>query len=218
MLITAIAAAVMFVQSQDAWTLKPSFDPKDPKQVWAINVDAQSQGTTHHAAFQFTRVPKSSTKDKTVVTYGWEKLAVDDQEGQDIPAWNANVGTQGQILQMEGDVEDDYRRMLSPLVFVYPDKPVNVGDKWEVDVKPTSKGSKLNYQYEANSAETVDGSATLKVTVKLKEEGESPISGTGTWWITRVGKIIKFEVKLGSWIVPMAGSDVGEVVIKGKAI
>lgn len=213
-----VVAALTLGQDVDTWTLKPTFDPKDPKQVWATIVDAQSDGQAHHAVFQLTRVPKSTSKEKTVVTYNWEKLSVDDQEGQELPGWDAITGNQGQLLKMDGGTEDAYRRMLSPLVFIYPEKPIVVGDKWEVPVKPSDNSQKLTYSYEAKSKETVDGVNTIVIAVKFKEDGDKDsMSGTGSWWLSKVGKVVKFEMKLANWIVPMAGSDVTDVVIRAKA-
>jgi hypothetical protein len=218
MLLPMIVAALALGQDIDTWTLKPSFEVKDPKQVWATIVDAQAGGQGHHAVFQLTRVAKSKTAEKTVVTYNWEKLSVDDQEGESLPGWDLVVGPQGQLLKGDGSTEDDYRRMLSPLVFVYPEKPVVIGDKWNVEVKPEGAAKKLSYSYEAKSKETVEGVNTLIVAMTLKEDGDNAISGTGNYWISKVGKLVKFEVKLTNWVVPMAGADaVTDVVIRAKA-
>jgi hypothetical protein len=217
MILTMIVAALAMQQDVDTWTLKPSFDPKDPKQVWATIVDAQLEGMAHHATFQLTRVSKSTSPTKTVVTYGWEKLSIDDQEGQELPGWDAIVGPRGQLLKMDGGTEDNYRRMLSPLVFVYPEKPIVVGDKWDLQVKPADSAQKFTYSYEAKSKEMVDGVNTVVIGATLKEAGDSPITGTGTWWLSKVGKVVKFEVKLTNWVVPMAGSDVTDVIIRAKA-
>ena len=63
----------------------------------------------------------------------------------------------------------------------------------------------------------VDGVNTVVIGATLKEAGDSPITGTGTWWLSKVGKVVKFEVKLTNWVVPMAGSDVTDVIIRAKA-
>ena len=123
----------------------------------------------------------------------------------------------GAILKMEGDTEDSYRRMLAPLNFVYPDHPVAEGDKWKIEVKPVGTGANLTYAYEAQRKEIVDDTNTLVIAVKITEEGKEPITGTGFWWLSKVGKVIKFEMKLENWIVPMAGSEVTNVIIRGKA-
>lgn len=217
MLTPMIVAALVLRQQTETWSFKPSFDPKNPKEVWGTIVDAQSDDQAHHATFQFTRTTKSSDKTKTVVTFNWEKLAVDNQEGQDLPGWDAVMGARGEILKMDTEADDNYRRMLSPMVFVYPEKAVAIGDKWSSEVKPSGNGAKLTYSYEAKSKEKVDGENTLVIAATFKESGENPVSGNGTWWLSKVGKVVKFEMKLTNWVVPMAGSDVTDVVLKAKA-
>jgi hypothetical protein len=152
------------------------------------------------------------------VTYAWDKLAVDDHEGDELPGWDCTVGLQGQILKLDGEGDDNFRRMLSPMIFVYPEKPVVIGDKWTVDVKPGDKLPKFTYTYEAKSKEDVDGVNALVVTVKFKEDGDKPINGDGLWWVSKVGKVVKFSLKLSNWVVPMAGSEVTDVTIRGKAL
>ncbi len=218
MLIPILLASFALYRPVDAWTIRPSFDVKAPKQAWAIDIEAQSQGQNHHAVFQFTRLVKSAADAKTVVTYGWEHLTIDDEQGQEIPAWDAVAGSQGQILKMDGDAEDSIRRMLSPMVFAYPDKPVAVGDKWSVVITPPDKGQTFTYNCEAAAIKDVDGTPTLLVAVKVKEDGPDAITGSGTWWVSKEGKVLKFELKLKTWVVPMAGTDdITDVVMTGSA-
>ena len=59
---------------------------------------------------------------------------------------------------------------------------------------------------------------TVVVNVKVTEGGENAIGGHGSWWLSKVGKVVKFEMMLNNWIVPMAGSDaITDVIIRGKA-
>ena len=217
MLLTMLAATVVLGRQIDTWPINKSIDPKAPKQVWSMLIDAESEGQNHHATFELSRVTKSASTAKIIETFSWDKLTVDDIEGEEIPAWDATVDKNGAILKMEGDTEDSYRRMLAPLNFVYPDHPVAEGDKWKIEVKPVGTGANLTYAYEAQRKEIVDDTNTLVIAVKITEEGKEPITGTGFWWLSKVGKVIKFEMKLENWIVPMAGSEVTNVIIRGKA-
>jgi hypothetical protein len=215
MLFPILAAAMVLGRQKDTWLLLPNFDPKGPKQVWSVLVDAESEGVNHHATFELKRVTKSVSPSKTIDTFSWDNLTVDDKEGQDIPDWDASVDKNGAILQMQGETEDSYRRMLAPLIFIYPDHPVSEGEKWKIEVKPKGTAGKLTYAYEAEKRELVEGTNTLVIAVKLTEEGKQPISGTGYWWLSRVGKVVKFDMKLENWIVPMAGSEVTNVIVRG---
>ncbi len=156
-----IALALTMSRQTETWDFKPSFDTKAPKQVWGVIVDAEQGGQKHHATFNLTRSIKSSDNTKTVATYNWEKLAVDDQDGQDLEGWDVMVGTHNEVLKMTGDGDDNFRRMLTPLVFVYPEKPVSIGDKWTSDVKPNGTAPKFSYAYNAKSQELVDGISNL---------------------------------------------------------
>src|SRR5471030_2817976 len=122
-LIPILSLALAVVQAPDTWTLKPTIDT-GTKLSWEIGVDASAGGEQRHATFTMIRSIKSKADAKIVATFNWDKLKVDEQEGQEVPPWDVLLGAKGEILKTEGDLEDDYRRMLSPLVFVYPDKPI----------------------------------------------------------------------------------------------
>jgi len=217
MLLTMIVAAMAVRQDTAVWTLSPTFDPKAPKEVWETLVDAQAPDGKHHATFNLTRATKSTANGKAVVSYSWEKLTVDDHDGDAIDPWDAVVGPRGQIQKMV-EAEDSFRRMLSPMIFIYPEKPVTVGDKWSVDVIPADKTRKITYEYEAKGKETVGDTPTIIVDVKLTEGGADGIAGHGSWWLSKVGKVVKFEMMLNNWVVPMAGNDaITDVIIRGKA-
>ncbi len=218
MFLTAIAACLALQQQVESWTLTFKTDPKSPKESWATIVDAESEGISHHAVFNLTRLTKSSAPEKTTQTFRWERLSVDEKEGQEIDPWDVTVGKNGELLAMAGAVEDDYRRMLSPLVFVYPEKPVAPGDKWTMTPKPVANGRKFTYAYEVKSIELVEGAPAILIGAKVTESGDQPIKGDGFWWLSRVGKVLKFEMKLENWIVPMAGSEVTNVIIRGKSL
>lgn len=213
------AAVIVLLQAQrDEWTLAPRFDTKAPKQSWATSVEAESDGHLHRAVFNLTRLTKSISDEKVIETFNWERLSIDGQPGVDQDPWEVVEGKQGQLLKMRGDLSSDYRRMLAPTVFIYPEKPVAVGDKWEAEVDPLDGGKKMTYSYDAKSLDTTDGNAALLVSAKLVEAGDQGIQGEGFWWLSRVGKILRFEMKLSNWVVPMAGSEASNVIIRAKAL
>ncbi|MDR3689468.1 MAG: hypothetical protein P4L46_08830 [Fimbriimonas sp.] len=217
MLIPLIAFAIAVQKDSDAWNLNVVLDPK-VKLSWGVTVDAQAEGQEHHATFQFSRQQKSSDDKKTVVTFVWDHMTVDEQEGQEIPAWDAVTGPRGEILKLDDGSDDSYRRMLSPIVFVYPEKPVSPGDKWSYVSKPDGAGVKINYDFEATKTELVDGVQTIILAMKYKEDGADGATGEGNWWLSRVGRVVKFEVKVKNWVVPIAGPGSVDATLKGKAL
>jgi len=217
MFIPIIALAFAIQKETDPWDLKPTADPKT-KLTWDVKIEAQAGGQDHHAAFKFTRVLKSDDAKKTVVTFGWDHLEVDDQDGQEVPPWDAVVGARSEILKMDGDTDDSYRRMLAPLLFIYPEKPVAIGDKYTFDAKPSVKGETITYAYEVKKSDTINGSPTLVIGTKFTEAGADGSTGDGTWWLSKTGKIVKFEIKVKNWVVPMAGGGPVDATLKGQAL
>jgi hypothetical protein len=62
--------------------------------------------------------------------------------------------------------------------------------------------------------EAVGGVDALKVDVKFTEDGEGGVSAKSTWWLNKSGKVLKFEVKVTDWVVPMAGNGYLTATIK----
>ena len=199
----------------DTWDLKSTVTPKT-KQTWSITINADVQGQEHHAAFQLNETFKSDDPKKRLTTFSWEHLVVDDQEGQEVPPWDAIMGERGEILKMDADVDDSYRRMLSPLLFVFPEKPVGVADKWSFTAKPSGVGPKITYSYEVKKTELVKDVQTLVMIEKYAEDDKEGSTGEGTWWISRAGRVIKFEIKLKNWSVPVAGGGNADATLKGQ--
>ena len=112
--------------------------------MWNVTVDAQIDEQAHHATFQLTRAVKTIAATRTVATYAWDKLAIDDERGKQLDGWDISVGPGNELIRMEPGVNDDIRRMLSPLVFVYPRKEVAVGAKWTSEVT-CRKAAKLTW-------------------------------------------------------------------------
>ena len=216
MLLPIIALTLAIQKESDTWDLKLVVDPKT-KLTWGVTVDAQAEGQDHHAAFVFGRTVKSTDEKKPIVTFSWDKLEVDDQEGQDVPPWDAVVGKRGEIQRMDGDLDDAYRRMLSPFVFIYPDKPVTFGDKWNYEAKPTGTGAKVTYSYEAKKSELVKDVQAIVIAGKYVEDGKDGATGDGVWWVSRAGRVLKFEFKIKNWVVPMAGQGSVDATLKGLA-
>jgi hypothetical protein len=97
---------------------------------------------------------------------------------------------------------EDVRRMLAPMLFAYPAKPVGPGDTWEV--KAGKGGSETTYSQSVAGIEKVKDVDALKITSKLKESGSSGLEADGTWWVGKDGKAIKFQLYVKNWYVVMA--------------
>ena len=216
MIVTLAGAIVSLIQS-DAWILRPSSDIRAPAEAWSMLIYSETDGDPHHATFQLRRKTKSADILKTVQTFAWDKLKIDGEEGITPPHWDATVDSHGQILSVDTTKDENVRRMLSPLIFGYPEKAVAVGDKWSVELTASQNRAKLDYRYSVKSIEKIDGTSCMVVVESITESGQSPLTGNGTWWLTRVGKVVKFELKLSNWVVAMAGPEPMDVTIRGRA-
>jgi hypothetical protein len=97
--------------------------------------------------------------------------------------------------------------------FIYPDKPVSVGDEWSHTVAADDKKGIVaaSAQYKVDSMEKIGDHDTAKVKVTYKETaGDSPASSDGYVWVdVKDGSIVKKET---TWTnVPL-----GPMPVNGK--
>ena len=212
-----LAGALMMSPAIEKWDLKPGIAPK-AKASLAVIVEAATGDGDHRAEFTVVREIGDPDGANHKATYLWKGLTVDGQEVGEDTAWDVTVGPRGAVLATTDMMGDDIRRMLSPMAFVFPEKPVGEGDKWTAEVRPYKDKDDflLTYSYEVKGVETLDGSEALKVALTLVEKSTDGMNGEGTWWIGKDGSVLKFEMKVKNWIVPMAGSDLIEAKIAGK--
>ena len=99
------------------------------------------------------------------------------------------------------------RRMYLPFFFAYPDKAVEVGDTWKYADKEDEAvdGHRTVVEYKVVVEDKVGKKDALKIEFKLKEEGNAPMTGEGHFWVDRNGIVLKYEMNLESWPVPMVG-------------
>lgn len=198
-----------------SWILASPFSsPLELK--YDVKVEAHVGGETHNAELVYTvKSLKSSEAKPQPFEFSWLDINVDGQVVSDGVTVRGDVGPSGWIEKMLGpsDTEDDdFRRMILPFHFVYPNAEVAPEKPW--NGKWTS-ASKLETTFEIIAAEGVE-SDTSKFTTKLREAGPDGMKSDGTWWIRKDGKVAKFELKVTNWIVPMAGPEPVEATIQGS--
>ena len=217
-MLTTIALATALLTTQQAaekWDLKGL--AANTTSTWDIHVKALDNGEEHEATFKLGLTLKEVDKEKSFpAEMSWNELLVDGGQAMGDMSWNVRLNPKGLVSEgAEGD--DSIRRMLTPLVFVFPDKPVGVGDTWTETLKAgTDKDDQsVTLEFKAEAIEKVKDVDALKVTEKLTEKGPEGTTGEGTWWVSKEGKVLKFETKVKKWLVPMAGSAF-EATIKGE--
>lgn len=220
MITTFILAAAIAV-TPDAWEIKPNF-AEGSKTVIAMNVNASVDGSDHTAKMNVIRTCGATASDKTIkAKFAWDGLEVDgnSMEAGD-NSWDVVMTPDGAILSTSGEGGDDIRRMLSATNFIYPSKPVGPGDKWESTVKPNKDKDDraLTWSYEVKGVEKVKDVEALKVSATLTEKGADGMTADGSWWVAKNGSILKFEVKLKKWVVPMSNGGPIDATISGEAV
>lgn len=212
-----VAGALMAAPVADKWELKPNLEPK-AKASWAVKVAAQAPDGDHEAEFTLVREYGAKDGETQKATMGWSGLIVDGNElGQEL-TWDVSVNARAAVVGTIAEEGDDIRRMLSAMTFTYPDKPVGEGDKWSLEIRPyTGKDDfMLTYAYEVKGVESVDSVDALKITLKLTEKDQYGMTGEGTWWVGKDGSVLKFEMKMKNWVVPMAGEPFDATIIGKK--
>lgn len=202
-MITATIAALSLLGGQaEKWDIKPTLT-KDSKTTYAMEIDVTAGPESHTAKFKFTTTTGEKAADETYSTKVlWNAIEVDGNPSEDLPEWGFKIDKQGGILGVSGDLDDSYRRMITPYFFVYPDKGIAAGEKWEA--KLGAKKDAFTFKYEAKGIEKVKDEDAMKITGTFKE-GEGDMSGDGTWWVGKNGKIVKFDMKIKNWTIPFTG-------------
>lgn len=212
----ALATALLTTpQAADKWDLK-GLAP-NTSSTWDVQVKVTDQGEEHEATFKLIMDLKEVEKEKPFpATYSWKSLVVDGGQEMGDTSWNIRLSPRGLITE-GADGDDAIRRMLSPLVFVFPDKPVGVGDTWTETVKAgTEKDDQsLTVEFKAEAIEKVKDADTMKISEKLTEKGSEAMTAEGTWWVDKDGKVVKFETKTKKWYVPLASQSF-DATIKGE--
>lgn len=213
----ALIGALLTTPQADKWDLKPALEAKATS-TWNLTVKVEMGGETHDAALKLISTMKETPADKPKeATMAWKDLMLDGGQSMPDSEWDVKIGEHGAITD-GAEAGDDIRRMLQPILFVYPSAPVAVGDTWTETIKAGSDKDDrtMTLEFKADSVEKVGDEDSLKVTEKLSEKGTDTMSSTGTWWVNKAGKVLKFETKVSKWVVPMAGGDPLDATIKGE--
>lgn len=211
----ALALATSLVLSpvwQDKWEIKPQFTPKTESTL-KVSIDIEGMGS--HAEFTAFRTISSSDDKGAKGKLGWKNITLDGQPVGEDEEFTAVFGLRGNVVSVEHQFGDEMRRMTAPLVFIYPDKPIGVGDKWEFTFKPSGDNADklLTWSYEAKAVEKVKDQDAMKITAKFDEKGSEGMHGSGDYWLAKDGKILKIDLNVKSWPVPMAGQNMNVRIV-----
>jgi hypothetical protein len=199
----AIAASIAAGPFIEKVAIKPDLAANSTAS-WKVTVKTTAP-EEHEATFTLARTLTKVEPAKPIpTTFEWRELTVDGNTLGEDSKWDAVIDERGGVVSSKDG--DEIRMMLAPFVFVYPDKEVDTGDKWTVEPALTDKSAiKAMYVYEVKGTEKVKDKEAFKVACKMTTAKDG-LSSTGTWWVTKEGKVLKFELELKNWTVPMAQS------------
>lgn len=211
-----ISAATCFALplAADPWSLAPNFTKGES--AYALTLDVDAGGQQIQAEMTLKRKISVIDGEKVSGTVTLADIMVSGSSPSEDLTFDAGWGKRGQILYTTGEFDDGVRRMLAPMVFVYPETPVVEGDKWKFVMEPKSDATlKATYEFEAKAIEKVSGEDAMKVLLKYGEETGGGTSSKSTFWVNQKGVVVKFEAEIKDWIVPMAGPGPVTASIKG---
>lgn len=220
MLTTLVLAGAMLASPQagDKWDIKAALAPK-ASVAYDVTTDVMMMGEPHTATFKLAIELKDTPANKPLVAMiSMKDLTTDG--GQTMPdnSWNATLDPSGGILDSDAqEGPDAIRQFLTPWVFIYPDKAVGVGDTWTDTIKlgDAKTDRTITFNMKADSMEKVGDADALKVIENLTQNGDQGLKSTGTWWVDKTGKVLKFDIKTSNWVVPMVGDQPMDAGFKG---
>lgn len=139
-------------------------------------------------------VMESSTEN-AVVKFGDQEMP-----GPASPPVKVTFKPNGQVVRYESD-DSGGQSMNSLFSSTYPDKPVKIGDKWDLETSMGENMPKIKVEYTAVGTEKINDTETLKVKVVGQtvgaKEGENNMSYDGHFWIDlKTGMTIRSELKI----------------------
>lgn len=215
-----LAGALLATPQADKWDIKAGIAPKSTAS-YDLAIDVEMAGQQHNATGKLVIEIKNTPAGKPIAAaYSIKDLAADTGQGLPDQSFNATLDAAGGILDSDAqEGADPIRQYLMPWTFIYPDKAVSVGDTWTDTIKvgEAKTDHSIVISMKADSLDKVGDIDALKVTEDLTQAGDGGMKSTGTWWLDKSGKVLKFEVKTSNWLVPMMGDQLLDASFKGSA-
>ncbi|HWA84558.1 MAG TPA: hypothetical protein VG820_14035 [Fimbriimonadaceae bacterium] len=210
----ALSLLLTAVSLADGWVLKPPYAAHG-KAVWKVSVKATVGGAEHDVQFKRTLTIDPKVDDGAKGKESWTDFLFDGNADPDQDAtWDIALKGDGSVAT--AGESGDYVKMVSPFFVVYPNKEVKKGDKWTAKLKPSAADKEIGVEYEVLDEAKVGDADALKV--KATFSGEGPFKASNTYWLSKSGEILKFELDLTSWTVPLAGQSDFDAKVTGEIV
>jgi hypothetical protein len=212
-MVLAAIASIVISPALASWDIVPPYK-RGEATGWNTRVSVNAQGIDLTVSltylFQVTEVSEKETR-------GFVRFADLEVEGmsqEDDGEYDLRLSSRGFAHSSQSEHGDAFRRMSAPIFFLYPDKPVTVGDKWTFEYKG-SQGGTFAYTCEAKAEEKVGDKEALKVQMTITEDAGDKTSSDGMYWVDKEGRVLKFEIRIKNWIVPMADGQPVDATVVG---
>jgi len=208
LLTTIVLAGALLASPQagDKWDIKAGLAPKSST-TWNVTTNVVMGGDQHTATMKFLVATNDKDADKPLKgTVSWKDLTIESGQSMGDSDWDVTYDPHGLVADTTAsDGADTVQKLLTPFMFAYPDAAVGVGDTWSATIKGgTDKDDRsITEDMKVDSMDKVGDADVLKVTETLSQKGADGLKGTGTWWVDKTGKILKFQVHTTNWEVPM---------------
>lgn len=201
----------------DKWEIKPPYQ-KDKTYKMNVTIDVESQGehvaVTLGASLGITQQDDKGFK----ANLSWTDITVNGSPAGMTMDAVCTLDKRGKLLKADSEMVEEFRRQMLPMFFIYPEKPIEAGDKWSDETTKNPDGTKyqIKQEFEAKGIEKAEGDDAMKVAVKFTESGESAMQVTGFFWIAKDGRPLKLDLDVKNWPIPQQGAGAsGDVKIKG---
>jgi hypothetical protein len=206
----ALYAGLSF-QEPTTWSYGPT-DLATKKVSLAVKADVVAEGEKIQALWDFHfRYRESAAEKPLSLSVTWDNISAAEQTMPDLGPYELTATPGHEIDCADGD---DIRRMLIPFVLPTSAK-LTVGTAFTAVMTGKGSTSKISWSLTPLSIEKVKDVETMKCKAEFKEAGDGT-SGTGTYWIAKDGRLLKFSVDLKGWVVPPAGPGAVDAKVSGE--
>ena len=203
---TNLLIAALALTQVSAWELKAPYKDNESDK-YTVVMKIQDQGQEMAVDMVLERKISKKTDKGFEGTIGWTQLFA---EGEQLPDETFEIALKpnGVLKSIKSDYGDAMRRMFLPFFFTYPEKAVAKDAAWTYkdEQEDETDAHKASVEYKVVGEEKVKDKQAMKVSFTMAEEGPSPMKSSGFFWVAQDGKVLKYELDVTGWPVPVAGS------------
>jgi hypothetical protein len=198
-----VGAALIFPAGKDPVTI--SWKPKlGEVHKYKYKLIVPFRGIIITRTSDLTETIKAIRPDQSVTVENKTTNGQTTYAGQPMPSFQDSTedvvtAPDGRTIRRETDSENSHPNNEEFNQFLFPSKPLNVGDTWQLKGPGDPDGGSIPYEinYTYKGTETADGVSCNKIEFTFKELNcLNPITGSGTVWLDpRDGSVVRKRLK-----------------------